>query len=93
MTNHEAPPPLPTTFTQNYVSHVQCWMPRQGKSRAPRWSVCVVQGSTDEELDALVKRAVWTFRQVGEQLATARAEQGNSRGLEDGDNQSARELV
>lgn len=50
-------------------SRVSVWQMRGGTAR---YSVQVVQGTTDAELDQLVEQAVATFRAVGDRLAAPR---------------------
>ena len=62
-----ARPDRPATTTPGAnpsLAAVKIW----GATRSPRWSVTVVETTTDEEMAALVERAVAAYRQVGRLL-------------------------
>jgi hypothetical protein len=46
------------------VSKVSVW----GSRKSPSWSIVVAEGTSDEELGRIVRRAVETWREVGKQL-------------------------
>jgi hypothetical protein len=54
-------------------SRVSVWQMRGGTAR---YSLQVVQGTTDAELDQLIDQAINAFRQVGDRLAAPRVHTG-----------------